>query len=365
MMALIIPSRTIMLYIFRLFLMRLVMIQLVLVAVLQTLDLLGVSNAISAQHATSGNALLTYISLRLPGLAVLFLPFSVLLAALATMVRLASTSELVSISVSGITRLQMALPMVATAFVAGLLQLAVNETLALPSQLRLAKWQEAGYAGVPPKTIAANPRIWFEHDGKIVQGDISAQTDGKIDLVNLQIIESTRDDRIAKISYAKSASWTNGVLAMLPQKIIAYNAMRLPLQPLRLKTTGAAILDRSVSARSISLRGALHALGETAAGEPLRPDLRARVHHAFSMPLYVSMLPLVAVGLVRGTSRGRKILVTAAIGLGVGFLIFVLDSVMFSVGTLGTVSPPLAIWGTIFAIFLGTTSLVLHADDRS
>jgi lipopolysaccharide export system permease protein len=365
MMALIIPSRTIMMYVFKLFVVRLIVIQVMLVAVLQTLDLLGVSNAISAQHAQAGGALIDYITLRLPGLGVLFLPFSVLLAGLATMVRLASTSELVSISVSGITRLQLALPMVATAFVAGLLQMAVNEKMALPAQVRLAKWQSDNYAGKPPAFIAANPRIWFEHNGQIVQGDITAQSADRIDLKNLQVIDSTGDDRIAKISYASAAVWTNGVLAMMPQKIIAYNALRLPAQPVAVKTSAAAILDRSISAKSISLRDALETLEDTAPGELMRPDLRARVHHAFSMPFYVAMIPLIAVGLVRGTTRGRKILMTAAIGLAVGFLIFVLDSVMFSVGTLGTVSPPLAIWGTILAIFFGTTGMVLNADDRS
>jgi lipopolysaccharide export system permease protein len=367
MMALMIPSRTITRYVLRLFVIRLLVIQVMLVLVLQTLDLLGVSNAISAHHAPAGAALLDYVFLRLPGLAVLFLPFSVLLAALATMVRLASTSELVSMTVSGITRMQVALPMMAAAFVAGLLQLWVNESVALPSQVRLTVWQAADYAHAPPARVTPDPKIWFEQNGQIVEGNVAAKSTGSIRLGNMQIIESTRDDRISKISFANQGVWAGGVLDILPQRAIAYNPEHHVAVPIRLamKTAAATILNRSISAKSISLGGAMKALRDSPQEAALRPDLQARVLHAFSMPLYVALLPMVAAGIVRGTSRGRKILMSAAVGLGVGFLIFVLDSVMYSVGTLGTVSPPLAVWGTILAIFFGTTGLVLHADDRS
>ena len=74
------PSRTLTLYLARLFVTRIVAVLIMLVLVLQMLDLLGESGAILAKPGNGEAQLWTYVSLRAPQLVSFFMPYSVLLA---------------------------------------------------------------------------------------------------------------------------------------------------------------------------------------------------------------------------------------------------------------------------------------------
>src|SRR3546814_5965989 len=91
------PSRTMALYVGRLFLVRSFSILFALVLILQTLDLLGESGKILAVAGNSDSDVWRYVGMRLPQIIETFLPFSVLLGTILTMVTLRSeehTSEL-------------------------------------------------------------------------------------------------------------------------------------------------------------------------------------------------------------------------------------------------------------------------------
>ena len=74
------PSRTLVLYLSRLFVSRIFAVLVMLVLVLMILDLLGESGDILSQPGNGEAQLLQYVSLRVPQLIARFLPYSVLLA---------------------------------------------------------------------------------------------------------------------------------------------------------------------------------------------------------------------------------------------------------------------------------------------
>ena len=76
------PSRTVTVYMARLFLTRSFAVLALLVLVLQALDLLGESDKILSVPGNGQAQILEYISLRSPGIVQRFLPFSVLLGTL-------------------------------------------------------------------------------------------------------------------------------------------------------------------------------------------------------------------------------------------------------------------------------------------
>ena len=78
------PSRTLTLYLARLFISRILGVLILLVLVLQMLDLLSESGNILAVPGNGQAEILYYVSMRTPQLIARFLPYSVLLATLFT-----------------------------------------------------------------------------------------------------------------------------------------------------------------------------------------------------------------------------------------------------------------------------------------
>ena len=106
------PSRTIAFYMARMFVVRSLAVLVALVLVLQTLDLLGESGKILAQPGNGDAELWRYVSLRLPQLIARFLPFSVLLGTLITLVTLNQHSEVISMKAAGISAHQIIAPLI-------------------------------------------------------------------------------------------------------------------------------------------------------------------------------------------------------------------------------------------------------------
>src|ERR1700756_5310417 len=109
------PSRTLTLYLARLFVVRVVGVLVMLVLVLQMLDLLGESGKILAVHGNGEAQLWTYVTLRAPQLIARFLPYSVLLATIVTLMALNQNSEVISMKAAGLSAHQVLAPLFLTA----------------------------------------------------------------------------------------------------------------------------------------------------------------------------------------------------------------------------------------------------------
>ncbi|MBS0284574.1 MAG: LptF/LptG family permease, partial [Proteobacteria bacterium] len=90
------PSRTVSLYMGRMFLVRTFGILAGLVLVLQALDLLGESGKILAAQGNGDAQVWYYVTLRAPQIIARFLPFSVLLGTILTLITMNQNSEVVA-----------------------------------------------------------------------------------------------------------------------------------------------------------------------------------------------------------------------------------------------------------------------------
>ena len=79
------PSRSLTVYLARLFITRILAVLVMLVLILQMLDLLSESGNILGYPGNGEAQLWTYVSLRIPQLIARFLPYSVLLATIITL----------------------------------------------------------------------------------------------------------------------------------------------------------------------------------------------------------------------------------------------------------------------------------------
>ena len=120
------PSRTITIYMARMFLVRSLSVLGALVLILQTLDLLGESGNIMAHAGNSGGQLWTYISLRTPQIVAFVLPFSVLLGTLITLATMNQNSEIVSMKGAGLSAHQILAPLFAASMLVALVSFVFN-----------------------------------------------------------------------------------------------------------------------------------------------------------------------------------------------------------------------------------------------
>ena len=107
-----VPSKSLALYLVKLFLTRTFAVLFMLVLVLMALDLLGESGKILAVPGNGEAELWRYVSLRVPLLIQRFLPFSALLGTLIVFTSLNQHSEVVSMKAAGLSVHQILAPLI-------------------------------------------------------------------------------------------------------------------------------------------------------------------------------------------------------------------------------------------------------------
>ena len=139
------PSQTIAWYTAKMFLIRTAAFLIGLIIILESLDLLGESGKILAAAGNTEGDLWTYVSLRVPQLIQLFLPFSVLLATLVTLATLNQNSEVVIFKASGISAHQILGPLVVAALGIAAVNFVFNERIVTRASETLRAWQDNDY----------------------------------------------------------------------------------------------------------------------------------------------------------------------------------------------------------------------------
>ena len=159
------PSRTLTVYLGKMFVTRILAVLVMLVLVLMMLDLLSTSGEILAVAGNGQGELLTYVSLRIPQLVARFLPYSVLLATLITLVGLNQNSEVVAMKAAGLSAHQVLAPLLLTAALVAVLSFAFNERVVTRATATLSAWEATEFGALPPESGVQGERLsdrWAE-----------------------------------------------------------------------------------------------------------------------------------------------------------------------------------------------------------
>ena len=159
------PSRRIALYMARLFVVRSFAVLVALVLVLMTLDLLGNSGEILAHPGNGDAELWRYVSLRVPQLVARFLPFSVLLGTLITLVALNQHSEIVTMKAAGISAHQIIAPLVLAGLAVAAANFLFNERFVTRANAAYSAWEAVEYGPLPAASnVQADVRVQHGED---------------------------------------------------------------------------------------------------------------------------------------------------------------------------------------------------------
>lgn len=357
------PSPTLARYSARLFFWRAIAFLAGLVLILQTLDLLGESGRILAVPGNDDSDLWRYVSLRLPQLVALFLPFSVLLGALLTYMTLNQNSEIVIFKAAGISAHQFLAPFMLTALAIAMANFAFNELVLTRAKKEFDAWKAAEYHPLPP---ADGPRAVWVRSGPdlVLAGSVSGSGPGTV-LGDLTIYDREADRLVAVIRAPRAVPSAGGWLLSSPQVFdvasgteTRLNRLDLPLAAAPEQFTVARV--RAEELAFWNLWPAIRALD--AAGKPT-DALRAELWHKVSGPMSTVLMPLLAAVAAFGLARSGRLFVRAVIGLGLGFAFFVADNFAMAMAEFGALPPLAAAWAPFLLFMLIGESLLFRTEE--
>jgi len=355
------PSRTLTLYLAKLFVTRTITFLVMLVLVLQTLDLLGESGKILAHQGNGEGQLWTYMTLRVPQLVARFLPYSVLLATIFVLAGLNQNSEVIAMKAAGMSAHQVLAPLILAAVGVAAVSFAFNERVVTRATASLKAWQAAEYGPVPKNATAkAN---FYLRDGPniLLAGSLSGSGDSTV-MENVTWYRRDAAGMVVEQLRSPTARWVSpGWRLEAPVKFTVATLTTAKAAPLTVapQITPADLVMTKVDADALDAVTLYRAIQQLKAAGRRTSELEAKLWHKFSGPMAAVLMPLLGAVAAFGLARSGALLVRSIIGMALGFAYFVVDNAALAMGDFGGYPPIIAAWAP-FLLFLlvGETVLV-------
>jgi lipopolysaccharide export system permease protein len=352
------------LYVGRLFLVRSFAILFALVLILQTLDLLGESGKILGVAGNSDSDVWRYVGMRMPQIIETFLPFSVLLGTILTLITLNQNSEVVAMKASGMSAHQVLAPLFLAALLVAGISFTFNERIVTRANAALSAWQKVEYAKVP-KDSGIRSNIWVRAGDDLINAQ-TVQTGGPAVVLGKVTIYERTQGVLSSILSADSARAVAGGWELT-------NAKRFLRRSGTLEPLGNIVAAKGVQPDQftlaqvdgdelpfLKLQSAITDL--EAAGRPV-DALKGDLWHKISGPLSSILMPLLGAVAAFGLARSGKLFVRAILGMALGFAYFVADNFALAMGDLGAYSPFLAAWGPFILFALIGEMILIRTEE--
>ncbi len=362
------PSRTISLYLSRLFIGRIISVLLMLVMVLQLLDLLSESGHILAHPGNGEAQIWTYVSLRAPQLVARFLPYSVLLATLFTFFPLNQNSEVIAMRAAGLSAHQILAPMMATAMVVSIVSFTFNESVVARSNATLKAWQGVEYGDVPRETgTRSNIYVTDRENNGILYAQTLTGSGTAMRMANVTWYQRDAQGVVTRqLRSARARYGAPGWLLEAPRIFdVATTASSRPTAPV---VVGRDITPGQIDLSTINPDGEnIIELARTIAAQRASghrtSELEGKWWHKLSGPLSAVLMPLLGAVAAFGLARSGQLLLRAVAGMALGFTYFVIDNAALAFGNFGAYPPMIAAWAPFF-LFLAIGETVLIRTEE-
>ncbi len=358
------PSRTITLYMAKMFLIRVFAVMAALTLVLQTLDMLGESGKVLAWPGNGNGELWTYVSLRAPQIISFILPFSVLLGTLVSLATLNQNSEVISMKAAGLSAHQILAPLMVASFLVAALSFAFEDRIVSRATATLDRWQKAEYGPIPKDRKTAT-NVWVRDGDHLIHADQVSGRGASTTLEGVTIYNRAGGTLMA-ITRGERAQQSGAGWRLLNAQ--QFDVARGTVAPLGDVVVGNGVrADQftlaEVNADGLSAKGLHRAISDLrAAGRPTGA-LEANFWHKFAGPLSTMLMPLLGAVAAFGIARSGKLFVRAVIGMALGFAYFVADNFGLAMGDLGAYPPLLAAWGPFLLFLLIGEAVLIQTEE--
>lgn len=359
------PSRTLTLYLARLFITRVLGVLVMLVLILQMLDLLSESGKI-LEYAGNGQAQLwTYVTLRAPQLIARFLPYSVLLATIITFVTLNQNSEVIAMKAAGLSAHQVLAPLFITALVVSAGSFAFNERVVTRATATLKVWQNADY-GPLPKDSGVRSNVYVRDGGNVL---MAATVTGQGRAMVLQGVSWYRRDGqgmvVEQVRSPRATFAGPGWRLETPTRfeVATTRTERLPTLVIAPEVEPAQIAISSVDPDAQSLIELSASIERLRASGRRTTELEGRWWHKLSGPLSALLMPLLGAVAAFGLARSGQVVIRAIIGMALGFTYFVIDNAALAMGNFGGYPPLIAAWAPFLLFALVGETVLIRSEE--
>lgn len=359
------PSRTVSIYMARLFLVRTFAILAALVVVLQALDLLSESGKILGVAGNTDREVWAYVSLRAPQIVARFLPFSVLLGTILTLIQMNQNSEVVALKASGLSAHQVLAPLIVASLGVAALSFAFNDRVVSRATATLNAWQRVEY-GPLPRDRGDRSNVWVRSGDDLIAVERTSGRGASTRLAGVTIYDRGEGGALAAIIRAQQGVREGDGWRIAP-------ATRFDLATGRVSPLGEILVARgvrpdqftlgAVDADGLSFAGLRAAIADLKdAGRPTEP-LEGSLWHKLSGPLSSVLMPLLGAVAAFGLARSGQLFIRAVIGMALGFAYFVADNFALAMGNLGAYPPFLAAWAPFLLFFLIGETVLIRTEE--
>lgn len=330
-------------YIFRQFFKSTLMMIMALAAIFMVFDLLANAGDITQNSKNIFVTLGWYMGLRLPSILVLIIPISVLLGCMITMHKMVKSHEMVIIGGAGLPIYKIAYILIIGALFFAIIQFSISDFSASAANARLRLWDESDYYGHPPDAPQSNKILWAA-DGSYILHYERNSPDGKI-LYTPLLIE--RDDtgiiretyRANRALYNDENQWI--LTGVKGQSLSTAGDMAIPLT---LKPDDFSVAaERYEEARFIDLWRILFHAQKSDLREPL-DVYYLWFQRKLAQPLSAIIMVILSVPIGLFMARSYNSMLLNFTFIITGFLFFISERLLLSMGESYTLPSFLAVW---------------------
>jgi lipopolysaccharide export system permease protein len=290
-----------------------------------------------------------------------FLPYSVLLATIITLITLNQNSEVIAMKAAGLSAHQVLAPLFLVAGVIAVGNFAFNERIVTRSTATLKAWQAAHYGPLPTDTQVRS-NVWLQDGPNILYARTVTGEGTAMQMTDVTWHRRDPTGMVTEIIRAPSASYANpGWRFARPTTFDVQSARRTQASQDMLATgvTPTQILIRKADADAESLPHLSRSIAAIRAAGHSTSELESRWWHKISGPLSALLMPLLGAVAAFGLARSGQLFMRAVIGMALGFAYFVVDNAALAMGSFGGYPPLVAAWAP-FVLFLlvGETVLI-------
>jgi lipopolysaccharide export system permease protein len=298
-------------------------------------------------HATIGEVL-RYLFFKVPLIVTQLVPVATLASVLIALGAMASHNELTALRASGVSTVQVAAPLFASALILSVLILAWNETVVPYSTEKSRYIDIVEIRNRPLKALLSEDGIWFHGRNGIYNIEhFDARTET---LVGLTVYDLNAGFTLQRLVQVATAQWKEGrwiISGAIERTFDEKNGVvTRPLAPADLilpeRPQDFQIIEKDPE--ELNFRRLQHHIRELSRKGIDTTESRVDLHLKLALPLVPLVMVLVGVPLAGRNPRRRPLATSIAIGLVVGFSYWVLLALTISLGHGGAIPPVIAAW---------------------
>jgi lipopolysaccharide export system permease protein len=359
------PSRTLTLYLARMFVVRILAWLVMLVLVLMMLDLLGKTGDILAVPGNGDAELWLYVSLRVPQLIARFLPYSVLLGTMIMLAGLNQNSEVIAMKAAGLSAHQILAPLLLIGVLVAGASFAFNERVVTRATATLKAWEDVDYGAVPVDR-EARTNVYFNDGNDVLMAGMLSGLGNETVLDNVTFYQRDDSGMITRQVSAERATFADPGWRL--ENATSFNVATASTEQLAATTVAPGVQLSQIMLRRVDPDAeplprlsenieALQGAGRRTA------ELEAKWWHKISGPLSAVLMPLLGAVAGFGLARSGNLFIRLVVGMALGFAYFVVDNAALAMGSFGGYPPLIAAWAPFFLFLLVGETVLIRTEE--